>query len=82
LRGANKRSEDGVAGKYLRVMAANKSTPAYDYLIKLMLIGDSGRCQFPSLRRHQPLNTQDSSSGVGKSSLLLRFSDDSFGKTV
>ena len=23
-------------------MAANKSAPAYDYLIKLMLIGDSG----------------------------------------
>ena len=24
-------------------MAANKSAPAYDYLIKLMLIGDSGK---------------------------------------
>ncbi|KAJ2114017.1 GTP-binding protein, partial [Coemansia sp. RSA 922] len=38
-------------------MAASQKNTSYDYLMKLLLIGDSG---------------------VGKSCVLLRFSDDSF----
>ena len=47
---------------------------SYDYLIKLMLIGDSGM----SLLSCCALDVIGCE-GVGKSSLLLRFSDDSFG---
>lgn len=55
-------------------MATAKSA-SYDYLIKLLLIGDSGK-------RHPFFYylscTQTNFVGVGKSCLLLRFSDDSF----
>lgn len=86
-----------------------KQMGAYDYLIKLMLIGDSGQSHsskrslspmfLMALQRivrfrdawrilAQSLNcilgnvlskSQHRWAGVGKSSLLLRFSDDSFG---
>ena len=49
-------------------MARMSSNRNYDYLIKLLLIGDSGNsfyCLFLPL-------------GVGKSCLLLRFSEDQF----
>jgi Ras-related protein Rab-8A len=63
-------------------MANNSKSSSYDYLIKLLLIGDSGK----SARVRQcvcVLITVISSLsnlvlGVGKSCLLLRFSDDSF----
>ncbi|KAL6507971.1 Ras-related protein RABE1c [Orobanche gracilis] len=47
----------------------------YDYLIKLLLIGDSE--SFDTLDIKVPANLMDTS-GVGKSCLLLRFSDGSF----
>lgn len=55
-------------------MATAKSA-SYDYLIKLLLIGDSGNKQ-GHLRDDGYANT--ATLGVGKSCLLLRFSDDSF----
>jgi len=60
-------------------MTSNRN---YDYLIKLLLIGDSGNSPFPPPSPRLPplkhvtdiiLNT-----GVGKSCLLLRFSEDQF----
>ena len=59
----------------------------YDYLIKLLLIGDSGGCCCPAGRRRvrspQPPSahaaaTAAAAAGVGKSCLLLRFAEDSF----
>ena len=82
----------------LENMSSNYRTPAsraakYDYLIKLLLIGDSGKfkwCLRLSLAsliwdNYQENNTlpekiklQYFAVGVGKSCLLLRYSDDSF----
>ncbi|CAI2172183.1 11216_t:CDS:2 [Funneliformis geosporum] len=61
-------------------MAQSKSA-AYDYLIKLLLIGDSGKV--PVLVLYEHFNTEKKViiyfvKSVGKSCLLLRFSDDSF----
>lgn len=67
----------------------------YDYLIKLLLIGDSGKPALvllaEQLPRHSighrfctccvplcPSYTTSAVTGVGKSCLLLRFSEDSF----
>lgn len=61
----------------------------YDYLIKLLLIGDSGGFCVPArfwlcaLLRTYQLTSRDFlklciDAGVGKSCLLLRFSEDSF----
>lgn len=56
----------------------------YDYLIKLLLIGDSGerRESWPAparpTRSVSPLLTLSFGAGVGKSCLLLRFAEDSF----
>ncbi|KAH9627107.1 hypothetical protein KSS87_009765 [Heliosperma pusillum] len=46
--------------------------PDYDYLIKLLLIGDSALTQMPKT------DCATGFTGVGKSCLLLRFSDGSF----
>ena len=57
---------------------------AYDYLIKLLMIGDSGMYYYFLLRITviwictNTYNTKKKTKGVGKSCLLLRFSDDSF----
>ena len=50
----------------------------YDYLIKLMLIGDSGVALVHFVLFHWSPSSLVRSPGVGKSSLLLRFSDDTF----
>jgi Ras-related protein Rab-8A len=48
---------------------------SYDYLIKLLLIGDSGNVHCLLVTYFSKLISK---LGVGKSCLLLRFSDDSF----
>lgn len=76
--------------------ASTNKSAAYDYLIKLLLIGDSGMCAAWSAREWKrdiifcvseitsDANDDDGELhswhwiGVGKSCLLLRFSDDSF----
>ena len=78
--------------------AASGGKPAYDYLIKLLLIGDSGKITLFSIitrttnkiaikkimikTKHKycskNLVITNNGIGVGKSCLLLRFSDDSF----
>ena len=73
-------------------MAQVRARQDYDYLIKLLLIGDSGACgrgparkPTPAPRRkrkgggpRQPAERHPPRAGVGKSCLLLRFSEDSF----
>jgi GTPase SAR1 family protein len=55
--------------------ATGKASGTYDTLIKLLLIGDSG----PTRCLVRPSKQSDSAvAGVGKSCLLLRFSEDSF----
>ncbi|KAL6880052.1 hypothetical protein ACP4OV_011617 [Aristida adscensionis] len=68
---------------------SSRSRGDYDHLIKLLLIGDSGKClpsspllSSPLLRGFlaaaAPLLRFLDAPGVGKSCLLLRFSDDTF----
>jgi hypothetical protein len=74
-------------------MASQTRSKDYDHLVKLLLIGDSGEKKEEKRKREffslffkcfsylnfQSQSTHSSSStGVGKSCLLLRFSDDSF----
>jgi Ras-related protein Rab-8A len=59
-------------------MSTNRN---YDYLIKLLLIGDSGTLPSPTpfpLARYMREERLTSAKGVGKSCLLLRFSEDQF----
>lgn len=56
----------------------NARAAKYDYLIKLLLIGDSGKFCSKSSSRKVFHTFDDFYSGVGKSCLLLRYSDDSF----
>ena len=51
----------------------------YDYLIKLLLIGDSGDSSNSVADRRPALTTRaPRGSGVGKSAVLVRFADDTF----
>ena len=49
----------------------------FDLLIKLLLIGDSGAPAREMVAREPP-SVHPSGAGVGKSSILVRFADDSF----
>jgi Ras-related protein Rab-8A len=56
-------------------------TAKYDYLIKLLLIGDSGKLKISSIQLailKVNIYSYFYHIGVGKSCLLLRYSDDSF----
>ena len=53
--------------------------PHYDFLIKLLLIGDSGKLMSRHpLRPSVPCELNTLNIGVGKSCLLLRFCDDAW----
>lgn len=62
-------------------MPAQVDARQYDYLIKLLLIGDSG-VLLSNSHLTRPVKVSNRSfaycSGVGKSAVLVRFADDTF----